>query len=121
MKPPADLPHVPPAAGSASPANDAASPIAHRRLLRGWLRALAWLGLGCIGAANPGASAQHCAPGCVKKHVDRKRRLRPLKPRSVQPPSMRPKSAAGSLARRSGAAEEAHARQRTRGSMAGGR
>jgi hypothetical protein len=115
MKPPVDSPPLPPVAGGASVADNGMSPMVHKLLLRGWRRALAWLGLGCIGAGNPGTSAQHCAPGCVKKHADRKRRARPHTSRNGPASSMRPKHAAGSLARRSSTADRADARQRARG------
>jgi hypothetical protein len=115
MKPPVDASRVCPVAGGATLADKEALPMVHDLLLRGWLRALAWLGLGCIGAGNRGALKPHCAPGCVKKQLDRKRRARPLKSRNVPPFSLRPKSAAGSLARRTSAADRAHVPQSARG------
>lgn len=71
--------------------------------MRGWIRALQWLGLGSLGAANPASGGKHCAPGCVRKPVDRKRRKRLTVARG---PRLRPRpvpatSAAGALARKS--------------------
>jgi hypothetical protein len=84
----------------ATPVGDfAAAPIERTERIErmdGWQRVLAWLGLGCIGAAKPGHGAKRCAPGCMRKPIDTKRRtkfiLHRLRAKS-------PKSAAGALAR----------------------
>jgi hypothetical protein len=72
-------------------------PIAAHRLKCGWLRILAWLGLGCIGAAKPGQCSKRCAPGCVRKPAIVRRRVKAAKPRVR---AMLPRSAAGALAGR---------------------
>jgi hypothetical protein len=67
---------------------------------QGWNRVLAWLGLGSIAATRAADSHQHCAPGCVRKPKDPKRRKRAVWVRRLAalPPQ---RSAAGSLARKS--------------------
>jgi hypothetical protein len=65
--------------------------------MRGWLRVLAWLGLGCIGAAKPGRCCQQCAPGCVRKPAIVRRRVKAATPRARP---LLPRRAAGALAGR---------------------
>jgi hypothetical protein len=81
----------------AAPVGDiTASPVERTERLDGWRRVMAWLGLGCIGAAHPGHDAKRCAPGCVRKPVKAKRRTKFIQQRLRAKP---PKSAAGALAR----------------------
>jgi hypothetical protein len=94
--------------GSVKPANVAGSLAdgdvtpSHRNPTIGhWTRLVAWLGLGCIGAGNPAPGRNHCAPGCVRKPVERKRRRRlavAQRSRLRPPPAS---SAPGALARKS--------------------
>lgn len=108
MKTPDDIGnHAPPLAGgqSAAPQGDQ-DPHRQSTTMGGWIRALQWLGLGSLGAANPAPGNQHCAPGCVRKPADHKRRKRltvargpRLRPRPQQ--LMPATSAAGALARKS--------------------
>ncbi len=90
---------TPPVVDTVRPA-DAASPSSQGKHKDGWTRLVAWLGLGCIGAGNPAPGDKHCAPGCVRKTVERKRRKRVAAQRSRLRPPPTP-SAPGALARKS--------------------
>jgi hypothetical protein len=84
----------------ATPVGDlTASPIERKKRIEridGWRRVLAWLGLGCIGAAKPGHGAKRCAPGCMRKPIDIRRRTKFTQQCRC---AKTPKSAAGALAR----------------------
>jgi hypothetical protein len=100
--PPVDSVQAPAVGQSSStlPGN-AASPRPHRKGMDPWSRLVAWLGLGCIGAANPAPGSKHCAPGCVRKPVDRKRRKRVAVAHRLRPRPPPTASAPGALARKS--------------------
>jgi hypothetical protein len=88
-------------ASSSTSADSTTSPGPHGDGRDRWTRLVAWLGLGCIGAANPAPGSQHCAPGCVRKPVDRKRRKRTAVIRRPRPRPLPTASATGVLARKS--------------------
>jgi hypothetical protein len=101
MKPNTDVTQALPTNADTAAPHGTGTPCAPRHEeVRGWNRVLAWLGLGCIAAIHPAPNGKPCAPGCVRKPVDRKRRRRAAA--MHRPPAPPPKrSAAGSLARKS--------------------
>jgi hypothetical protein len=101
MKPNTDVTQSPPVNTGTAASHGEDGPGSRSNEVRSWDRILAWLGLGCIGAANPAPGSKHCAPGCVRKPVDRTRRKRlavAQRSRLRPPPAT---SAAGALARKS--------------------
>jgi hypothetical protein len=82
-------------------ADNAASQGPHGDGTDRWTRLVAWLGLGCIGAAASAPGSKHCAPGCVRKQVDRKRRKRTAVINRPRPRRMPATTAPGVLARKS--------------------
>jgi hypothetical protein len=103
MKTPPFEPAQAAAAGTSSStsSDSTASPRPRGDGMARWTRLVAWLGLGCIGAANPARSSQHCALGCVSKQADRKRRKRTAVINRPRPRRMPATAAPGVLVHKS--------------------